>query len=86
MLFNTRKQVSCGHFLLNKTIAGTQIPIPYCGLTFTTFLLTVDLLGLLNWRSNSQNIGHNLKKLMDVAGGEIVKVQSGHTGANLWDG
>lgn len=34
----------------------------------------VDLLGLLNWRSNSQNIKHNLKKLMEVDGGEIVKV------------
>uniref|UniRef100_K7FID4 Dedicator of cytokinesis 5 n=1 Tax=Pelodiscus sinensis TaxID=13735 RepID=K7FID4_PELSI len=33
----------------------------------------VDLLGLLNWRSNSQHIAHNLKRLMDVEGGEIVK-------------
>ncbi|GAB5570216.1 dedicator of cytokinesis protein 5 isoform X1 [Prionailurus iriomotensis] len=33
----------------------------------------VDLLGLLNWRSNSQNIKHNLKKLMEVDGSEIVK-------------
>lgn len=41
-----------------------------CGLWF----LPVDLLGLLNWRSNSQNIKHNLKKLMEVDGGEIVKV------------
>jgi len=36
--------------------------------------LLVDLLGLLNWRSNSQNIAHNLRKLMEVEGGEIVKV------------
>lgn len=43
-----------------------------CGLWL--FLL-VDLLGLLNWRSNSQNIKHNLKKLMEVDGGEIVKVR-----------
>ncbi|OXB74830.1 UNVERIFIED_CONTAM: hypothetical protein H355_000090 [Colinus virginianus] len=35
--------------------------------------LLVDLLGLLNWRSNSQNIAHNLRKLMEVEGGEIVK-------------
>ena len=42
-----------------------------CG--FCSFF-PVDLLGLLNWRSNSQNIKHNLKKLMEVDGGEIVKV------------
>lgn len=39
--------------------------------------LPVDLLGLLNWRSNSHNIAHNLRKLMEVEGGEIVKVLTG---------
>lgn len=40
-------------------------------------VLAVDLLGLLNWRSNSHNIAHNLRKLMEVEGGEIVKVFAG---------
>uniref|UniRef100_A0A096MDE6 Dedicator of cytokinesis 5 n=1 Tax=Poecilia formosa TaxID=48698 RepID=A0A096MDE6_POEFO len=33
----------------------------------------VDLLGLLNWRSNSQDLDQILQRLMEVEGGEIVK-------------
>jgi len=34
----------------------------------------VDLLGLLNWRSNPENLEQILQRLMGVEGGEIVKV------------
>ncbi|MGH0149057.1 UNVERIFIED_CONTAM: hypothetical protein FKN15_052832 [Acipenser sinensis] len=35
--------------------------------------LTVDLLGLLKWRSNPSLLEQNLRKLMKVEGGEVVK-------------
>lgn len=34
----------------------------------------VDLLGLLNWRSNPEDLDQILRRLMEVEGGEIVKV------------
>lgn len=35
----------------------------------------VDLLGLLNWRSNPEDLEQILQRLMEVEGGEIVKVR-----------
>ncbi len=36
----------------------------------------MDLLGLLNWRSNPEDLDQILQRLMEVEGGEIVKVSS----------
>lgn len=38
------------------------------------YFFAVDLLGLLKWRSNTSLLQQNLRQLMKVDGGEVVKV------------
>lgn len=52
----------CTH--LNQSAAVELVP----------FCLQVDLLGLLNWRSNPDDLEQILQRLMEVEGSEIVKV------------
>lgn len=44
---------------------------------FVCCLFLVDLLGLLKWRSNTSLLQQNLRQLMKVEGGEVVKVRKG---------
>ena len=44
------------------------------GGTDCRFPFPVDLLGLLKWRSNTNLLQQNLRQLMKVDGGEVVKV------------
>ncbi|KAI4876095.1 hypothetical protein NFI96_024678, partial [Prochilodus magdalenae] len=56
--------------LIPVTKDSFQISTLICSTKLTQ---NVDLLGLLNWRSNPEKLEENLRKLMEVDGGEIVK-------------
>lgn len=65
-----------------NTIKLTDVVTKGGAATTTVFILMcccfipVDLLGLLNWRSNPEDLDQILQRLMEVEGGEIVKVSS----------
>lgn len=45
----------------------------------------MDLLGLLKWRSNTNLLQQNLRQLMKVDGGEVVKVSGAGPGRGWGD-
>uniref|UniRef100_A0A8C9ZKA0 Dedicator of cytokinesis 5 n=1 Tax=Sander lucioperca TaxID=283035 RepID=A0A8C9ZKA0_SANLU len=67
--FQTGKQ-----FHHSGVIPVTKDSFQISSLTCSTKLTqNVDLLGLLNWRSNPEDLDQILQRLMEVEGGEIVK-------------
>uniref|UniRef100_A0A673MAV9 Dedicator of cytokinesis protein 1-like n=1 Tax=Sinocyclocheilus rhinocerous TaxID=307959 RepID=A0A673MAV9_9TELE len=62
-----------GSFSISKD--SFQISTLVCSTKLTQ---NVDLLGLLKWRSNTSLLQQNLRHLMKVEGGEVVKVRVDH--------
>lgn len=60
-------------FKMFGTILFTNVVTEFSGVFM---LFSVDLLGLLNWRSNPEDLDQILQRLMEIEGGEIVKVSS----------
>ncbi|KAK7918810.1 hypothetical protein WMY93_010094 [Mugilogobius chulae] len=60
-----------------QTVLGekrvSHLPYPRCSTPEGDNLRAVDLLGLLKWRSNTSLLQQNLRQLMKVEGGEVVK-------------
>lgn len=57
-----------------RTEASPDAPGGCAGQELTWPFVSVDLLGLLKWRSNTSLLQQNLRQLMKVDGGEVVKV------------
>lgn len=59
-------------FMMNVSCAGWS---GECANVVSLCSPVVDLLGLLKWRSNTSLLQQNLRHLMKVEGGEVVKVR-----------
>ena len=66
-------------YLLSYTLlcclsSNVCVSVTLCVCVSVCVCVLVDLLGLLKWRSNTSLLQQNLRQLMKVEGGEVVKV------------